>query len=89
MEEEEVRLQMASKYPDRAKELPAQVIKGRAVMNLKGLREGLTKLTRKRAPGTGGLRPEFLIVVGRKMDAQHMNLLESWGERFIQGEMPA
>ena len=83
MEEEEVRQQMASKYPARGRELPRQVVKGRAVPNLKGLREGLTKLARRRAPGTGGLRPEFLIVVGERMDAQHMRLLEAWGERFL------
>ena len=70
-----VRAQMASKYPARARELPDQVPMGQAVHNLRGLREGMKGLCRRKAPGSGGLRPEFLVVLGERLEAHHMALL--------------
>ena len=88
MDNPDVCQQMADKYPARNQELPARVVKGEAVSNLRGLREGLKALKRRRSAGAGGLRPEFLRVVGEKMDGEHMRLLEDWGQRFLKGEMP-
>ena len=88
MSDPEVRRQLASKYPERVHELPARVFKGEAVVNMRGLREGLKSLRRRRSAGSGGLRPEFLRVVGEKMEADHMRLLEDWCRRFLQGELP-
>jgi hypothetical protein len=76
MSEPAVLHQMAAKYPAREQELPARVLKGEACSNLRGLREGLKALKRRRSPGSGGLRPEFLRVVGERMEAEHMSLLE-------------
>ena len=88
MDDPRVRAQMASKYPARARELPDQVPMGQAVHNLRGLREGMKGLRKRTAPGSGGLRPEFLIVLGEKLEAYHMALLEDWGMRYLQGELP-
>ena len=89
MNDPEVVRQLEAKYPAREHELPAQVVKGEVVTNMRGLREGLKNLRKRRSPGAGGLRPEFLRVVGEKMEADHMRLLEDWSRRFLQGELPA
>ena len=83
-----VKEQMASKYPPREMEMPTRVIKGQAVSHLRGLREGFKALRKRKSPGAGGLRPEFLQVVGEKLEADQMRLLENWGIRFLQGDMP-
>ena len=88
MSDSVVRQQMAAKYPPREADLPDRVYRGEAVSNLRGLREGLKSLRKRRAPGAGGLRPEFLRVVGERMDGEQMKLLEDWSRRFLQGEMP-
>jgi hypothetical protein len=88
MNDSEVARQMASKYPERYKELPARVVRGRPVQDLKGLREALGKTGRRRAPGTGGLRAEFLHVLAECLQGPYMRLLEDWGLRFLQGELP-
>lgn len=88
MDDPMVRQQMAAKYPAREQELPARVAKGEAVSSLRGLREGLKALKRRRSPGSGGLRPEFLRVVGERMEEEHMKLLEDWGKRFLDGLLP-
>ena len=88
MSDPEVRRQLAAKYPERVHELPARVFKGEAVVNMRGLREGLKSLRRRRSAGSGGLRPEFLRVIGEKMEADHMRLLEDWCRRFLHGELP-
>ena len=89
MEDPVVRQQMAAKYPAREQELPARVIKAEAVSNLRGLREALKALKRRKSPGAGGLRPEFLQVVGERMEGEDMRLLEDWGRRFLHGELPS
>ena len=63
MSDPEVLRQLEAKYPAREHELPARVVKGEAVSNMRGLREGLKNLRKRRSPGAGGLRPEFLRVV--------------------------
>ena len=60
MNDPEVVRQLEAKYPAREHELPARVVKGEAVTNMRGLREGLKNLRKRRSPGAGGLRPEFL-----------------------------
>ena len=46
----EVRRQLAAKYPEREHDLPARVRKGEAVTSMRGLREGLKSLRRRRSP---------------------------------------
>ena len=80
-----VQQQMAAKYPARVKEIPARVLKGQAVPNFRGLRKWLETRRRRRSAGCGGLRGEFLRVVGEQLEAEHMRLLEDWAQRFLQG----
>ena len=83
-----VQEQMDSKYPPREIEMPARVVKGQAVSNLRALRESFKALMKRKSPGAGGLRPEYLQVVGEKSEADRMHLLQNWGIRFLQGDMP-
>ena len=83
-----VREQLERKNPPRRRELPHSVTKGEAVPNLRGLREGLLNLRRLGSPGTGGLRPEYLITLGEDLQAPQMELLESFGVRYLNGELP-
>ena len=81
--------QVKAKYPDRKVVLPATVTKDSPVENLKGLRESLLSLRKGVSPGTGGLRPEFLITLAEVMDPTQMSLLEDFGMRYLSGDLPA
>ena len=72
---------MATKYPERSTVFPATVVKGRTVEHLRGLRESFLKMSKRRgkAPGTGGLRGEFLQVLGELLGDEHMGMLEDFG----------
>ena len=41
------------------------------------------------SPGTGGLRAEFLTVLGEKMNDEQMEMLQSFGMRYLNGNFPA
>ena len=82
-----VRDQLSAKYPARGRELPDTVMKGSPVPNLKGLRDALLRLDKGVSPGTGGLRPEFLITLAEVMDGDKMSLLEEFCMRYLQGEL--
>ena len=88
MSDPRVKAQVQAKYPTRGRDLPARVTKGNSVENLKGLRDSLLKLEGGKSPGTGGLRAEFLIVLAEKMDEEQMELLESFGIRYLGGDLP-
>ena len=80
--------QLKEKYPSRGRELPLRVEKGQAVDNLKGLRENLAQLKGGVSPGSGGLRPEYLVVLAEKMEREEMELLEEFGMKYLQGDLP-
>ena len=88
MSEQGVRDQLLSKYPVRGRQLPHTVTKGKCVDSLKGIRERLLNQKGGGSPGTGGLRSEFLKVLAEKMD-DRIDLLESFGLRYLWGELPA
>ena len=79
--------QIREKYPDRGRDTPVRVEKRQCVEGLGGLREDLQNLERGVAPGCGGLRNEFLKVLADKMSAEQMQLLESFGVNYLNGEL--
>ena len=85
----EVLSQLKDKYPARGRDLPERVERGQAVDNMKGLRESLLQLKGGVAPGSGGLRPEYLVVLAEKMEREEMDLLEEFGMKYIRGDLPA
>ena len=80
MQDEQIKAQMAAKYPERSTAFPARVVKGRTVEHLRGLRENFLNMSKRRgkAPGTGGLRGEFLQVLGELLGDEHMGMLEDF-----------
>ena len=58
------------------------------VEGLVGLRDDLSNLERGVAPGCGGLRNEFLTVLGLKMNQEQMPLLEQFGVKYLNGDLP-
>ena len=89
MSDPRVAEQVKAKYPDRGRELPRTVTRGQPVDNLKGLRQSFIDLEGGKSPGTGGLRSEYLTVLGEMMDEEPMSLVEDFGMRCLGGLLPA
>ena len=53
-----------------------------------GLREDLKGLEDGVAPGTGGLRNEYLKILADKMTGEQMLLLEAFVMKYVNGELP-
>ena len=79
--------QLASKYPAAEGELP-EVTRASPIDHLMGLRDSLLTLDKAISPGTGGLRPEYLVTIAEIMDGQQMSMLEDFGLRYLRGELP-
>ena len=80
--------QVKLKYPNRGRPLPENVSWGRPVESLNCLRESLLQLERGKSPGAGGLRSEFLIVLGEMMTNNQMELFEHFGMKYLCGDLP-
>ena len=88
MEDAAVLAQVAAKYPPRGRPLPVRVPKGQPVEHLRGLRDCLKALLPGSSPGCGGMRPEYLRVIGDEMEEEDMELLEEFGLSYLQGDLP-
>ena len=77
-----VQQQLRQKYPPRSRDLPPHVTKGICVTSLTGLQDRLKKLAKGVAPGTGGLRSEFLVSLAENLEDHQMELLEDFGMRY-------
>ena len=88
MEDAAVLAQVAAKYPARGRPLPDKIPKGQPVEHLRGLRDSLKALLPGSSPGCGGMRPEYLRVVGDNMEEDDMILLEEFGLSYLQGDLP-
>ena len=84
-----VREALRSKFPARERNLPDTVTRGQIVDNLNGLRESLVSLELGSSPGVGGMRPEFLVTLGKLMGEEDMARLEEHGLNFLNGVYPA
>ena len=81
------RQQLQDKHPARSRELP-RVERGQCVEGFGGLREDLKGLEDGVAPGTGGLRNEYLKILADKMSGEQMQLMEAFGMKYVNGELP-
>ena len=81
---------LKSKYPARGKELPQTVTKGQAVDSM-SLRDPFLALKAGVAPGTGQLRPEFLVSLAEvwEVDSSSWDLLQNFSMRHVNGTLPA
>ena len=81
--------QLRAKYPDRTSPLPpARITKAEPVLPLlRGIRESFKTQDKAVAPGTGGLRTEYLVVLGETMDGTQIALMEEFGLRYLGGAL--
>ena len=59
---------LASKYPPRSRDLPGSVTRGQCVDTMRTVRDSWLALKSGVAPGTGQLRPEFLVTLAEVWD---------------------
>ena len=79
--------QLRQKYPPRGRPIPDQVIAGDPVDNLSNLRESLSGLKAGVAPGCGGLRPEYAVLLGRLLSTEGMEITEKFGLDYFRGQL--
>ena len=84
-----VRNTLRSKFVERVRPLPNSVFQGQAVDEVGGLRELFGDLERGKAAGPGGMRPEFLVVLGQVLGEEDMERLERHATRCLNGLYPA
>ena len=65
---------LQSKYPARGRSMPLLVTKGHAVDSMMSLREAFLTLREGVAPGTGQLRPEFLVALAEVWNESGSNV---------------
>ena len=88
IEDPSIRTQIEKKFPPKTHDLPAFVSKTTPIERFKDLRRSLLSLEPGKAPGCGGLRPEYLMVLGEAMDGEEISLLEQFGLKYLSGELP-
>ena len=83
--------QLRAKFPARQDVLPASVPLHSPIDSFINLRESLLSLDANRgsSPGCGGMRPEFLVALGDRMDEREMENLEEFGLKYVSGSLPA
>merc|ERR1711867_61898 len=84
----DVARQLREKFPDRQQELPASVPRVARIEAFRGLRETLLALEPGTSPGSGGLRPEFLVALGESMEDEEVEVLERLGMAYVSGDLP-
>ena len=57
--------------------------------SFRGLRETLLALEPGTSPGSGGMRPEFLVALGERMEDEEVEVLERFGMAYVSGDLPA
>ena len=79
-----------SKYPARGRSMPLLVTKGHAVESMMSLREAFLTLKGGVAPGTGQLRPEFLVTLAEVWEdgSNVWDMMNNFALRHVQGKFP-
>ena len=68
--------------------MPHSVEKVAPIDSFQGLKESLLSLEAGTSPGSGGMRPEYLVVLGERLDQQSMDRLEQLGPAYTAGKLP-
>ena len=79
---------LKSKYPARARPMPATITKGQCVDNLGGLREAMLGLERGPSSGPGGLRNEHLISLAEVWGEGEVERLQEFGLLYLNSSLP-
>ena len=86
--EQAVKDQLAEKFPPRQRPLPETVSNIKPIDSFKNLRSSLLSLNPGTAAGSGGLRNEYLVAMGERMEDQEINLLEEFDLAYSACELP-
>merc|ERR1719318_311781 len=84
-----VQQQVKRKFPAREVPLPDQVSRHKAIDSFRDLRGSLLSLDAGISPGSGGIKNEYLVALGERMEDEGIKLLEQFGLAYIAGELPA
>ena len=74
-----IRARLSEKFKPRQRCLPKYVPKVRPIDGFRHLRTALLSLSPGTAPGSGGLRNEFLTALGERMEDEELRLLKDLG----------
>ena len=83
-----IQAQLSEKFPPRSHRLPASVSKCQPIDSFRDLRQSLLSLQAGVSPGSGGLRNEYLVALGERMEDGDIKLLEELGLEYLAGELP-
>ena len=87
MDDPQVHAALQAKYPRRGRDLPAAVTRTQCMESL-DMKDSLLKLDPGVSPGFGGLRNEHLRCLAETWEQQDMALLDSFGLRYVNGDLP-
>ena len=80
--------QLKAKFPIRRNSLPISVPKVSPIDSFTGLRQSLLALEPGKSPGSGGMRPEYLVALSERMEEEELRLLEEFGLAYTAGQLP-
>ena len=83
-----VRQQLETKFPHRSRPLPPSVKKTKPIEKFRSLRDSFLALDPGIAPGSGGLRNEYLVALGERMTDEEILLMEEFGLAYTSGDLP-
>ena len=84
-----VKEQLQRKFLPRHQALPDTVLQLSPIDSFLGLKESLLSLEPGKSPGSGGMRPEYLIALGERLEGPELALLEKFGLAYTAGKLPA
>ena len=84
----DIQRQVRDKFPQRVQPLPDKVLATRPIDSFRDLRGSLLSLDAGVSPGSGGLRNEYLVALGERLDDEGLRLLEEFALAYIGGELP-
>ena len=87
--EQAVKDQLSEKFPPRQRPLPDTVSNIKPIDSFRNLRSSLLSLNPGTAAGSGGLRNEYLVAMGERMEDQELYLLEEFGLAYSACELPS
>ena len=83
-----IQAQLQQKFPPASHPLPALVPKCAPVDRLPDLRPTLLSLQPGVSPGSGGLRNEYLVALGERLEDQEVTILGELGFAYLSGTLP-
>ena len=83
-----VTAQLGAKFPLKKRELPRSVNLSVSIDRFHGLRGSLLALPAAVSPGSGGLRNEYLVALGERLEDEEIQLLERFSLAYIRTELP-